>query len=90
MSSIPTKQIDGDVAVGRDVNIGGKATIRGSAKVGHNLKVDGWLEAPNIKGANKGIFLTVQELREAYPNPDDGWMAGVGASTPFAAYIGKE
>ena len=89
MNSIPTKQIDGDVAVGRNINIGGKATIRGSAKVGHNLKVDGWLEAPNIKGANKGIFLTVQELREAYPNPDDGWMAGVGASTPFAAYIGK-
>ena len=56
MSSIPTKQIDGDVAVGRDVNIGGKATIRGSAKVGHNLTVDGWLEAKNIKGPNKGLF----------------------------------
>ena len=53
MSSIPTKQIDGDVAVGRDVNIGGKATIRGSAKVGHNLTVDGWLEAKNIKARTK-------------------------------------
>lgn len=89
MSSIKTTQIDGDVSVGRNVAIGGKADIAGSVHVGHNMKVDGWLEAPNIKGANKGIFLTVQELREAYPNPHDGWMAGVGASTPFTAYVGK-
>ena len=89
MSSIKTTQIDGDVSVGRNVMIGGKADIAGSVSIGHNLKVDGWLEAPNIKGANKGIFLTVQELREAYPVPHDGWMAGVGASTPFTAYVGK-
>lgn len=89
MGSIKTTQIDGDVSVGRNVAIGGKADIAGSVHLGHNLKVDGWLEAPNIKGANKGIFLTVQELREAYPVPHDGWMAGVGASTPFTAYVGK-
>ena len=89
MSSIKTTQIDGDVSVGRNVSLGGKAEIAGSAHIGHNLKVDGWLEAPNIKGANKGVFLTVQALREAYPNPHDGWMAGVGASTPFTAYIGN-
>ncbi len=89
MSSIKTTQIDGDIAVGRNVATGGKLDVAGSATIGHNLKVDGWLEAANIKGANKGIFLTVQELREAYPNPHDGWMAGVGSSTPFTAYIGK-
>lgn len=89
MSSIKTTQIDGDVAVGRNVATGGKLDVAGSATIGHNLKVDGWLEAANIKGANKGIFLTVEELREAYPNPHDGWMAGVGSSTPFTAYVGK-
>ncbi len=89
MSSIKTTQIDGDVAVGRNVATGGKLDVAGSATIGHNLKVDGWLEAANIKGANKGIFLTVEELREAYPNPYDGWMAGVGSSTPFTAYVGK-
>ena len=89
MSSIKTTQIDGDVSVGRNVAMGGKAEIAGSVTVGHNLKVDGWLEAPNIKGANKGVFLTVQALREAYPNPHDGWFAGVGASTPFTAYTGN-
>ncbi len=89
MSSIKTTQIDGDIAVGRNVAMGGKLDVAGSATIGHNLKVDGWLEAANIKGANKGIFLTVEELREAYPTPHDGWMAGVGASTPFTAYVGK-
>ena len=44
MSSIKTTQIDGDVSVGRNVAIGGKADIAGSAHIGHNLKVDGWLE----------------------------------------------
>ena len=75
MSSIPTKQIDGDVAVGRDVNVGGKVNVKGSAKIGHNLTVDGWLEAKNIKGPNKGLFKTAEQLREAYPNPHEGWWA---------------
>lgn len=89
MSSIKTTQIDGDVSIGRNLSMGGKANIQGSVHVGHNMRVDGWLEAPNIKGANKGIYLTVEELRRAYPNPHDGWLAGVGASTPFTAYVGK-
>ncbi len=74
-NSIPTKQIDGDVSVGRDVSLGGKATVRGSMKVGHNLTVKGWLEAENIKGPNKGLFKTVAQLREAYPTPHEGWWA---------------
>ena len=41
MSSIPTKQIDGDVAVGRNVSMGGSGTVRGSMTVGHNLTVEG-------------------------------------------------
>lgn len=87
MSSIPTKQIDGDAAIGRNVTIGGKATIRGSATIGHNLKVEGWLDARNIKGPNKGIFLDVTKLREAYPLPHDGWWALVGNTLPAPLYI---
>lgn len=75
MSSIPTKQIDGDVAVGRNVSMGGSGTVRGSMTVGHNLTVEGWLEAKNIKGPNKGLFKTATQLREAYPNPHEGWWA---------------
>lgn len=87
MSSIPTKQIDGDVAVGRNVTVGGKTTVRGSATIGHNLKVEGWLDAPNVKGPNKGLFKTAVQLREAYPNPHEGWWALVGDTLPAQVYM---
>lgn len=87
MSSIPTKQIDGDVAVGRNVSAGGKATVRGSATIDHNLIVKGWLDAPNIKGPNKGLFESVTKLREGYPTPHEGWYALVGDSLPAPLYI---
>lgn len=90
MSSIPAKKIDGDVAVGRNVSTGGKLKVAGSATIGHNLKVEGWLEAVNVKATNKGIFLTLEALKAAYPSPKDGWFAGVGSSTPFTAYVGKD
>lgn len=89
MSSIPTKQIDGDVTVGRHVTTGGNATVRGNAKVGHNLRVEGWLDAPNIKGPNKGLYKSVTKLREAYPRPQDGWCALVGDTLPAQLYIAE-
>ncbi len=87
MSSIPTKQIDGDVAVGRNVTVGGKTTVRGSATIGHNLIVKGWLDAPNVKGPDKGLFKTAAQLREAYPNPHEGWWALVGDTLPAQVYM---
>lgn len=90
MSSIKTTQIDGDVSIGRNTSIGGQASISGSATIGHNLKVKGWLDAPNIKGVVKGVFLSEESLKRAYPRPLDGWLAGVGSSTPFDAYIGYD
>ena len=89
MSSIKTTQIDGDVSVGRNVAIGGQMDVAGNATIGHNLKVKGWLDAPNIKNTNKGIFTTLQKLETAIPNPKDGWLAGVGTSTPFSAYVAE-
>lgn len=86
MSSIKTTQIDGDVSVGRNVAIGGKADIAGSVSIGHNLKVDGWLEAPNIKGNDKGIFVSAEKLRAAYPSPTVGNRALVGETSPFAVW----
>lgn len=88
MSSIPTKQIDGDVAVGRNVSAGGDANIQGSARVGHDLVVEGWLEAKNIKSANKGLFATVEALRAAYPHVHEGWFAGVPATDKEISDLG--
>ena len=87
MSQIKTTEIEGDVAIGRHVTTGGNATIQGNTTVKKNLKVEGWLDARNIKGPNKGIFLDVTKLREAYPLPHDGWWALVGNTLPAPLYI---
>lgn len=87
MAKIPTKHIDGDAAVGRHVAVGGNATVQGSMRVGHNVRIDGWLEAPNIKGPNKGLFKTDAKLKELYPTPQDGWWALVGDTVPAQVYI---
>ena len=88
MSSVKTTQLDGDVSVGRNTSIGGNITIQGDGRVKGTLTIDGWLDAKNIKGSNKGIFTTVEKLREAFPRPHDGWWAIVGKSLPSPIYVG--
>lgn len=84
MSSIKTTELQGDVSVGRNVDIGGNVNVQGNTLIKKNLKVDGWLDAKNIKGANKGVFTTIESLREAYPDgtlPEGSW-AIVGGTLP--------
>lgn len=88
MSSVKTTQLDGDVSVGRNTSIGGNIIIQGGGHVKGTLVIDGWLDAKNIKGSNKGIFTTAEKLREAYPRPHDGWWAIVGKTLPSPIYIG--
>lgn len=88
MSSVKTTQLDGDVSVGRNTSIGGNITIQGGGRVKGTLVIDGWLDAKNIKGSNKGIFTTAEKLREAYPRPHDGWWAIVGKTLPSPIYVG--
>lgn len=71
------REIAGDVSIGRHVSMGGDATVRGSATIGHNLKVTGWLEAKNIRGAGKGVFKDEEQLNTLYPKPQNGWYAYV-------------
>lgn len=87
MSMIPTNKIEGDSAIGRNCYIGGNTNIRGCATVGHNLKVEGWLEAKNIRGAAKGLFLTLERLRDAYSEPREGWWALIGSTLPADVYV---
>ena len=87
MSSIPTKQIDGDVAVGRNVSAGGDVNIQGNARVGHDLIVEGWLDARNIKGPSKGLFASEGELKDSYPSGRAGWWALVGEGVPAEIYV---
>lgn len=88
--SVDNKHIGGDASVGRNVTMGGDARVQGSVHIGHNLRVDGWIEGKDIKAANKGLFLNESELNKAYPNPHDGWFAGVGSSSLFIVYIARD
>jgi DNA repair exonuclease SbcCD ATPase subunit len=82
-----SKQIVGDVAVGRHVYTGGDANVAGSVTIKGNVKVDGWLDAKNIKHTNKGLFPSLDALNEAYPEPKRGWYALVGETIPAKIYI---
>ena len=74
--------VKGDVAVGRNVDIGGDVDIKGHIHAGHNLTVDGWLDAPNVKGPSKGLFPSETAMKGAYPLPEPGWWALVGDTLP--------
>ena len=87
MSTIKGTTTDSNMSVGGNLTVGGKAKVRGSVTVGHNLHVEGWLDAPNLKGASKGLFGSVDELKQAYANPRAGWWALVGDSLPADIYI---
>lgn len=82
MSQVKTTELEGDVAIGRHVTVGGNATVRGNANVKKNLRVEGWLDAPNVIGVNKGLFPNIEALRASYPYPEPGWYAMIGATLP--------
>ena len=87
-SSIKTTLIDGDLAVERNATVGGGVTVQGRSQFKGSVKIEGWLDAKNIKGANKGIFTSIEKLKAAYPLPHDGWWAIVGHSLPGPIYVG--
>lgn len=82
MSSMEGKQVNGDMSVTRNVHVGSNVNIRGCIKIGHDVKIDGWLDAPNIRGACKGFFLDEKDLKAAYPKADKGDYAFVGDTLP--------
>lgn len=84
--SLKDTDIQGDANVSRHFNVGGRANIHGDVSLGHGLKVEGWLDAPNVKGPNKGLFISEESLTEAYPEPRPGWWALVGDTLPAPVY----
>ena len=86
MEKVKGTTITGDVSIGRNLNIGGDVKVEGSATIDRELTVKGWLNAPNIRGAGKGLFATEEELNEAYPTPQAGWYALVGNTLPATIY----
>lgn len=85
--STPTRHIDGHTALGGNATVGGKATVRGHATFDHNVRVKGYLEAPNVRGGDKGMWRSKAALEAGYPNPEDGWHALVGDTLPADVYV---
>ena len=84
--SVKSDDFHGDVNIVRNLDMGGSLDVMGNAVVRHNLKVQGFLDAPNIKDTNKGIFRNADDLPA---NPTKGWFALVETSTPgsYSLYI---
>lgn len=85
MSRIPTKKIDGDVTIARHVTAGGNTTIEGSVQIKHNIKIKGWLDAPNVATPMKGLFSSEERLKAAYDDLREGWYALVHTGNGQAA-----
>lgn len=85
-NNIENHSVGGSVAVGRDITVGGRSTIRGNATFNRDVYISGWLNARNIRGAGKGLYETVGNLNSAYPNPENGWFALVGDTLPADIY----
>lgn len=81
-------QIDGDVSIGNSVHVGGKVEVSGCISVGRDLRVYGWLDAPNIKGPSKGLFKSEAQLLATYPKPHNGWWALV-ATPKTSDHLGQ-
>lgn len=87
---IKTTHIDGDVSVGRDLALGGGATIQGNMHIKSELRVDGVLYADHVNSADKGIFPDLNTLKKAYPSPKHGWWAIIGDSPSGIVYTVNE
>lgn len=85
-NNIENHSVGGSVAVGRDITVGGRSTVRGNATFDRDVYISGWLNARNIRGAGKGLYETVNKLNSAYPNPENGWFALVGNTLPADIY----
>lgn len=75
---VKNSQIDGDVAIGRHVSMGGDATVQGKTLLKGDTIIEGWLIAPNVVSTYKGFFRSEKLLQNKYPVPNDGWWCFVG------------
>ena len=80
------KQINGDLAVSGDATIGGGLNVQGKSTLKGNVRIEGWLDADNLRTPCKGLFADLVALQTAYPSPVDGWFAFVGNAFPADVY----
>lgn len=81
-----SQDIQGHLNVSQNTVIGGDLELNGNACIDHDLNVKGWFEARNFRGAMKGLYATIDDLRRRYPCPLPGWYAVVGDTIPGDVY----
>lgn len=75
------------MAVGRDIAAGGDALVNGDLTVRRNVRIEGWLDAPNLLTPCRGLFATVDELERHSRHPRTGEWALVGDTLPADLYV---
>jgi hypothetical protein len=75
-----------NVTATKDVAVGRNMSVQGEALFAHGVRIEGVLDAPNIRSAFKGLYADLSALQDAYPNPAAGWFALVGDSLPAEVY----
>ena len=83
------KKIEGSVIIGRDLTVGGGVTANGSSVFKKGVRVEGVLDAPNLRGTCKGLFATEEKLKDMYPTPEEGLWAMVGTTIPAKVYMAE-
>lgn len=83
-------RVSGDLGIGRHVAVGGDVVVQGDALNKGDLRVEGWLDAPNIRHPNKGLFASEEELVACYPVPQNGWWAIVGKTSNGKTYYVRD
>ncbi len=76
------ENINGSLSLSNDLSVGGEAKVQGEATFEHDVKIKGWLDAPNIKGIIKGLYADETALKSNHPAPQPGWVAFVGNNLP--------
>lgn len=81
------EQIRGDLSVCCAATVAGRLTAAHNALVKGNLRVEGWLDAKNLRLPCKGLFADAGSLVRSFPHPMPGWWALVGQGLPAEIYI---
>lgn len=72
-------QTDQSLSIGGNINIGGRLRAGGNAVFTRNVRIEGWLDAPNLKSPCLGLFDSLESLRDACQEPQPGEWALVAA-----------
>ncbi len=74
-------QTDQSASIGGNLHVGGRVTAAGHAVFSRNVRIEGWLDAPNLRSPCLGLFESMDDLQAACRSPRPGqWALVVGGT----------